>query len=227
MTRIRSFSGPVATLIVAGGVFGGAACLGPRAALAHERAAEIRVDEPPSPEDLEAYARLARPRGGFARILVHAHFGRGLRFNNPFRLERILGDTERSLSATAPFHNLGLGFAVGDPDGVQHGASLRLSLALEGVSQQAFSLSYLATWQPAAAWVAYGRAGLSALTAPDPNVGGELGLGGVFLFTGALGLNLEAVGSLFYGASSLESDLTPFPILSLQGGLVFNYEVLP
>lgn len=199
----------------------------PGVAAAQEEDDELLVEEPPTPEDLELYAKLSRPREGFGRILVHSHFGRGLRFNNPFRLQQQLGDTERSVSATAVYHDVGLGFALGDADLVQHGASLRLTFALDGVSQQAFSASYLATWQPDPAWLTYGRVGINILTAPDANLGGELGLGGVFLFTGAFGLNLEVVGNLFYGAASFESELTPVPIVALQGGLVFNYEVLP
>jgi len=188
---------------------------------------ELLMEEAPTTEDLDDYAQLSRPREGFGRVLVHSHFGRGLRFNNPFRLERQLGDTEKSLSATAVYHDVGLAFAIGDADLVQHGASLRLSIGLDGVPQQAFSLSYLATWQPDPAWLTYGRLGLSVLTVPDANLGGELGLGGIFLFTGAFGLNLELVGNLFYGAASFESELSAVPIVSLQGGLVFNYEVLP
>lgn len=187
----------------------------------------LLVEEPPTAEDLELYAKFSKPRHGFGRVLIHSHFGRGLRFNNPFRLEQQLGDTEQSVSATAPYHDIGLGFALGDADLVQHGASVRLTLGLDGVSQQAFSLSYLATWQPDPAFLTYGRVGINVLTAPDANLGGELGLGGVFLFTGAFGLNLEVVGNLFYGAASFESELTPVPILALQGGLIFNYEVLP
>jgi hypothetical protein len=73
----------------------------------------------------------------------------------------------------------------------------------------------------------YGRVGPSLLLSPDANLGGELGAGGAYFVTGGLGINLEMVGNLFYGAGTYEAKYTVIPVLSLQGGLILDYEVLP
>lgn len=190
--------------------------------------AEIEVEGEPTPTELRAYRRLSAERGGYARVLVTSGFGRGLRFNNPFRLATQLGDTEQSLSLTAPYHDVGLGLVFGDPDGLQHGGALRLSVALEGVPQQALGVSYLTVYRdPDFPVMGFGRLGVSILAAPDPNAGGELALGAAAFFTGGVGLQAELVGNLFYGAGSLETQYTVIPVLSLQGGIIIDFEVLP
>src|SRR5690606_1296249 len=55
--------------------------------------------------------------------------GRGLRFNNPYRLERVLGDDAESLSLSALYADVSAGMAQGDPSGLQHGLAVHLSLA--------------------------------------------------------------------------------------------------
>jgi hypothetical protein len=62
---------------------------------------------------------------------------------------------------------------------------------------------------------------------PDANVGMELAAGAVWMFSGGLGLNAELVGSLFYGAATLEKPSTVIPLLSFELGLWIDYEVLP
>jgi hypothetical protein len=191
-------------------------------------AAEIEVEGEPTEEDLRSFRKLSAEPGGYARVLITGAFGRGFRFNNPFRLETQLGKTERSLSLTAPYHDVGLGLLFGEPDGIQHGGALRLSIALEGVEQQALGVSYLIAYRdPDLPVLGYGRLGLSILTAPDPNVGGELAGGVAAFFTGGFGVHAELVGNLFYGAGSLEAQYTVVPVLSLQGGIITELEVLP
>jgi hypothetical protein len=62
---------------------------------------------------------------------------------------------------------------------------------------------------------------------PDPNVGGELAFGGAYLLTAGLGLQAEIVGNIFYGAATWEKKITSIPMISLQAGLVVDFEVLP
>ena len=154
-------------------------------------------------------------------------FGRGFRFNNPYRLATPLGDTAESVSLTAPFWDLGFGLTFGDPYGLQHGGVAHLSVALAGVGQQAVSASYLLLWRSDTPWMAYGRVGPSVLLSPDANVGGELGVGGAYFITGGLGANVELIGNLFYGAGTYEAQYTVIPVLSFQAGFIMDYEVLP
>jgi len=180
-----------------------------------------------SREDMDLYRRLSRPRGGYARIIGTLSFGRGFRFNNPFRLATQLGEQGESVSLAAPYFDGGFGLTFGNPVGLQHGGALRFSAALEGVSQQAVGISYLGVYRGDAPVMAMARLGVSVLTAPDPNVGGELGLGLAWFFTGALGVQAELVGGMYYGAGTYETVYSTIPVLSGQAGLIVDYEVLP
>ncbi|MBI4957284.1 MAG: hypothetical protein HY908_35055 [Myxococcales bacterium] len=104
---------------------------------------------------------------------------------------------------------------------------LGIAAALRGVGQQALSVSYLLLYRADGPVMPYARAGVSVLTAPDPNVGGELAAGGAYFFTGALGLSAELVGNLFYGAGTYDRQYTAYPVLSLELGLLADLEVLP
>lgn len=162
----------------------------------------------------------------YFRGLATMAFGGGLRFNNPYRLQSQLGDDAESLSLTAPYLDLGLGITVGPPDGLQHGAALHMSLALSGVDQQVITPSYQALHRDDR-WMFYGRLGSPIIVSPDPNVGFELAGGLAFFLTGALGLNAELVGDLFYGAATREAQYTVYPILSAQLGVAVDLEALP
>ncbi len=216
-----------------GAAIGASSCLllavGPAWAAEEGSAAEQEsdVDAPLSANELAQYQRLSRPRSGYARFFMTVAFGRGLRFNNPFRLRTQLGDSAESVSLTAPYFDLGLGLAFGDPLGMQHGPSLHLAAATEGVSQQAIGASYMLLYRGSSPLLGYGRLGASLLTAPDANLGGELAVGGAFFFTGALGVSAELVGNLFYGAGSYEAQFTVVPIVSAQAGIIVDLEVLP
>jgi hypothetical protein len=190
-------------------------------------AGQTLVDEEPDPDTLRVYRKISRPRGTYARLLVNTAFGRGFRFNNPFRLDTQLGESAESVSLTAPYWDLGLGAMFGDPYGLQHGGVAHLSVSLSGVPQQALSTSYQLLWRSDSPWMVYGRVGPSFLLSPDPNVGGELAAGGAYFLTGGLGLNLELVGNLFYGAGTYETRYSVIPVVSFQGGIVVDYEVLP
>ena len=202
-----------------------------RAAEAESPPAELgapaaAVDGAPVSEDDELRA-LSPTRTRFVHAAVQALGGRGLRFNTPFRLATQLGAEGESLSLTAPYVDLGLMAAFGEPFGWQHGPNLHLSAALEGVPQQALSVTYMLR-RPAGPYLAgHARAGVCLLAAPDGNVGGELALGGTVYATGALGVTGEVVGDLFYGAATYEHERTTIPVLSFQLGLSVDLEVLP
>jgi hypothetical protein len=180
-----------------------------------------------SDEHLKLFKRLSKPPGGYTRLMFTTAFGRGLRFNNPYRLEQQLGESAESLSLTASYWDSAVAIAFGAPDGLQHGAAVHLAVALHGVPQQAISGSYMASWRADPLWMLYARTGPVILTAPDPNVGGELAFGGALFFTGALGVTGELVGNLFYGAGTYEVKYSVIPTMSLQLGLIVDIEVLP
>jgi hypothetical protein len=163
----------------------------------------------------------AEERAPYVHLIGAAAVGSALRLNNPFRLPTPLGKTPESVSTAAPYLDLGLAVLGGDPSGWQHGAWVHLSLAL-----QVAAPSY-AVLRRGAGWMAYGRAGLPVVLAPDVNLGGELAVGGVYLLSGGLGLTAEAGGSAFYGAATREVSATLVPLLSLQLGVVVDFEALP
>jgi hypothetical protein len=102
-----------------------------------------------------------------------------------------------------------------------------LSLAMQGIPQQVLSLSYLAQSRVLPQFLIYGRGGVPIVIQPDLNAGLELGLGATWLWRAGLGLNAELVGDLFYGAATMDRTVSTIPILSLQVGVAFDYEVLP
>jgi hypothetical protein len=116
---------------------------------------------------------------------------------------------------------------LGPANGFQHGAALRLSLALGGVPQQVLTPSYFVAYRGPHRAMGYGRLGPSIILAPDPNVGGELAVGGAYFLTAGLGLSAELVGDLYYGAATPERGYSVIPILSGQLGFIVDYEVLP
>lgn len=180
-----------------------------------------------SEAELARLRELSAPRGATFRVLASATGGRGLRFNNPFRLGTQLGPTAESVSLTAPYVDAGLGLGLGDPFGLQHGPVVHASFATEGVSQPALSAGYAILKRGSSPLLGLVRAGVSVLTAPDVNVGAEVALGGAVFVTGALGVTAELVGNLFYGAGTYEAPYTVIPVISLQAGLIVDLEVLP
>lgn len=166
-------------------------------------------------------------RGRYVHLVGTAMVGDGLRFDNPYRLRTVLGSSAESLSLTAPYVDLGVGAALGAPDGVQHGAHLALSASLVGVPQQVLTPAYLVVLRSRRPWLVYARAGLPVLLAPDANVGGELAAGVGWFVTGGVALGAALVGDGFYGAATRETRAAFYPVLSAQFGLTIDYEVLP
>jgi len=183
-------------------------------------AAEIRSDVPAGGSTVSASA------DAYWHWISTLSFGRGLRLNNPYRLSTQLGSSE-SLSISAPYFDLGLGGLVGDPDGLQQGGVVRLSAAASGVSQEVVTPSYLALYRFRGGKMLFGRLGVPVVLRPDANVGGEIGVGALFLVQAGWGLSAEASYGHFLGAATAERSATTVGVVACQAGLWFDYEVLP
>lgn len=188
---------------------------------------------PPPKEDLSkseeeaAFRRLSQPPKGYARVVMTLAFGDGLRFNNPYRLQTQLGDTGESLSLTQPYIDLGAALSFGPPNGLQHGASLRLTAAVSGVSQQVLTPSYFVAYRGPRRVLAFGRLGSAILLSPDVGLGPELAAGLSYFVSARVGFFGELVGNLFYGAGTTEISYAVYPVLSAQLGLMIDSEILP
>lgn len=196
----------------------------PRDAAAQEPA------QVPAPPDAAAreLAQLSAPPDVTLHWMGSLFFGDGLRFNNPYRLKTQIGTSAKTVSVTAPYVDLGVGLALGDAFGLQHGMSINVSIALEGVGQAVVVPSYLATYRGASSrFLAFGRFGPAIIASPDANVGAELGVGGAIFVTSKIAVTGEIVGDLFYGAATRETGYPVYPIVSLQLGVLFDHEVLP
>lgn len=176
--------------------------------------------QPPKKEDPFA------TKPGYGQIFATVMGGTGLRFNNPYRLATPLGRDAESVSRTAAYVDLGLAMTLGNPLGLQHGASLRTTIAVEGVGQTVLTPSYF-VWRRSGALAAFGRAGIPLVVSPDVTWGFEGALGGVLFFLGGIGLVAEVVGDLFYGTGTRDVVTAAYPVLSGQLGLLGTYEVLP
>ncbi|GAC1353162.1 MAG: hypothetical protein NVS3B20_20000 [Polyangiales bacterium] len=167
-----------------------------------------------------------KDRALYFRTFFVSGAGIGLRFNNPYRLSRPLGNRAESLSLTAPYADLGVGVSFGDPMGVQHGGLLRYDRSLQGVGQDVFTPSYVLLHRKTRL-EGWGRLGLPILVTPDPNVGFELALGGAYFLRSGLGISIESIGDLFFGASTPEKKRPIYPVVSLQLGVIIEWERLP
>lgn len=186
-----------------------------------------RAGPAPPPADLVAHEQPLTDRGAYAHFLGTVAYGRGLRFNNPYRLATVLGSSAGSLSLTAPYADLSIAAAFGNPDGFQQGAALHASIALTGVPQEVLTPSYLALYRLSPRFLVTGRAGVPLVLEPDFGAGLELAAGGGYLVTAGLGVTAELVGSLFYGAATEQRSITTIPVVSLELGVLVDYEVLP
>lgn len=166
-------------------------------------------------------------RGRYVHLLAGLSYGRGLRFNNPFRLSRPLGNSAESVSLTAPYLDAWGAALFGDPDGFQHGPGVHVAFALRGVPQEVIAPTYLAAYRWTRRVLVWGRFGFPIVVEPDANLGLEAGLGGAVFVLSGLGFSFETAYSLFWGAATANQARTRIPILSAQLGLVVGFEVLP
>jgi hypothetical protein len=183
---------------------------------------------PDNGAELARHEQPLPPAGPYLHFLGALALGRGLRLNNPYRLQTELGSTGQSLSLTASYADLSVaGLFLGNPDGLQHGLALHWSHALSGVAQDVVTPSYIALVRLPPRWLVYGRAGVPVVLNPDPTAGVELGAGGAWFASAGIGFTAELVGSLFYGAATEQEAVTVIPVVSLQVGVLVDYEVLP
>jgi hypothetical protein len=174
-----------------------------------------------------AAARTPRASDGYQHWLGGLYLGRGLRWNNPYRLRRVLGSDAKSLSLGATYLDLHLGRTFSAPDSFEHGLALHLSIATDGIRQEVATPSYLLVkrWTPRV--LSYARAGFPIVLEPDVSVGLEAGLGGAYFFTANLGVGAELDVSVFYGAATVDRAVTVIPVTSLALGVFFDWEHLP
>jgi hypothetical protein len=182
---------------------------------------------PPAPDDglTARWAALSRPVELGIRLLESVEFGRGFRFNNPYRLATELGSSAQSVSLTATYADLGLGFLIGPPDGLQHGAAVHASFALIGIPQAVLTPTYILGYRAGHPWLAYGRVGPSFVLTPDPSVGIEVAGGFAWFFTGHVAIASEIVFDVYYGAGTQQVAVATYPVLSGQLGLLVDQEI--
>lgn len=174
-----------------------------------------------------APASTPRSRQAYKHWLGGLYVGKGLRFNNPYRLGTVLGEDAESLSLSATYLDLHLGRTFSEPDGFEHGVTVHLSIATDGVRQEVLTPSYLLVRRLSPRFLSYGRLGVPVVLEPDASVGLEAGLGGAYFFSATLGIGAELDFSVFYGAATIEEAATVIPITSLALGVFFDWESLP
>ncbi len=163
---------------------------------------------------------------GYVQLMATAFVGDGIRFNNPYRLATPLGSDAESLSRTAAVVDIGLAATFGNPLGLQHGLTLRTSVAAEGVGQVVMTPSYLA-WRRWRALAVHGRAGIPFALTPELTWGVEAAGGATYFFLGGFGVSAEIVGDVFWGTGTRDVRIATYPVLSGMLGFVAAYEVLP
>ena len=191
-------------------------------------AAQAQAVSAPEPRGQERYRTPIPGALAYWHGFGSLSLGKGLRFNNPYRLATPLGDTPESLSTSATYYDLGLGFVRGPARGLSHGAVLHLSIAAQGIPQEVLSVSYTALERlDNGRTMLFGRAGIPIILEPDLSGGLEAALGAAYMISAGLGIQGELIGSLYYGAATQERSVTTIPVLSAQLGLFIDYEVLP
>lgn len=172
-------------------------------------------------------ARTPRASDGYQHWLGGIYLGRGLRWNNPYRLRRVLGSDARSVSLGATYLDLHLGRTFSAPDSFEHGVTLNLSIATDGIRQEVATPSYLLVKRLTPRVLSYARAGFPIVLEPDVSVGLEAGLGGAYFLSANLGIGVELDFSMFYGAATIDRAVTVIPVTSLALGVFFDWERLP
>lgn len=159
------------------------------------------------------------------QLLGALSLGRGLRFNNPFRLATPLGDTAESVSLAASYAELSFGVVAATAGTLRHGGSLGVLAALDGISQSVLTPSYLLSIPLSADVDVRGRFALPLVMTPDTTVGVEVATGVSWIAAGRWGVTAELIGTAFFGAGTEQSSVTTVPMLSGQLGLLYRHEV--
>lgn len=184
------------------------------------------IDEGPSEPEVEEPAQPPR-------ILASLGGGSSL---------RIVQDLDYQQRRVAPgFIDASGAFVFGGAGIFRHGVSLTISLAVSGDgglaegfdpgSQFALTPAYLAYLRLSEDWDVFGHIGPSfAYTTNASTAGGttatsvglEVGVGGAFMVLAGLGIYAEGTHAIYLGSAD-----TIHPILSVEAGLMIDYEVLP
>ena len=181
--------------------------------------------KPPAPDFVAELRRLGHPVDADFHLFTSLEFGRGLRFNNPYRLATELGSDARSLSLIAPYGDLGLGFAYGPPDGVQYGGAIHASIGMAGVLGFATTVCFQATYRGPRRFMAYGRLG-PGINTPEVTLGGEVAGGFGWFLTGHVAVAGELVFDTWLGAGTRQVAVAVYPVLAAQLGLLVDYELM-
>ena len=194
----------------------------------HDRGHATDEDGAERPSDSPFYVDPEQTtRATFLHWFGALALGRGLRLNNPYRLEHQLGDSGESLSLSATYLDASVGATWGGFSEIRYGFVVHFAEALEGVAQDVVTPGPIAVWRPGPSGLVYGRLGVPVVLRPDATGGIEAGLGGVWHATAGAGLTAELIGSLFYGAATWQRKVTTIPIVALQIGVFLDYEALP
>lgn len=148
-----------------------------------------------------------------------------MRFNNPYRLSKPLGDTAESVSLSATYLDAGVAVLFPLAAQLEHGAALDALLALDGIAQFGVTPSYLVQFALSPRLRLHGRVGMPIVVAPDAAVGLEAAVGPHLPIAYGLGLTAELVGSVFFGAATEQKSVTVIPMLALQLGVAFDRQV--
>jgi hypothetical protein len=203
------------------------AVLAVRPASAQTATDSVTDEAQAEPEHDERYHTPIATSADYWHSFASLSLGDGLRFNNPYRLSTELGKTSESLSLTAAYYDLGLGIVRGPPDGLAHGVVLHLSIAAQGIPQEVLSVSYIGLERVGnGRTILFGRFGLPIILQPDLSGGLETAFGAAFMVSSGIGVQSELVGSLYYGAGTLDRSVTTIPVLSGEIGIFFDYEAL-
>jgi hypothetical protein len=198
----------------------------PATAPATESAVLASAEEPDAEIARQRLRRMTEP-GGYLQVFATLMLGEGLRFNNPYRLAHVLGDSSESLSLTAPYVDMAVVLAGGSPTGLMHGGRLGWSIATSGVPQGTITPAYLVALRPSSHWFFYAWLGVPILTAPDFNAGAELAAATTYFVRAGIGVTAALVADGFYGAGTRETRAAFYPVVFAQLGVSINYEVLP
>jgi hypothetical protein len=178
----------------------------------------------PSPRVRSSLAAELEPEPG--QLSGTLGLGRGLRFNNPYRLATPLGDTAQSVSLSATYLDFGVQLLAPALPGVDQGASLDALFALDGIAQLGLTPSYVIQFALTERFFLHGRVAIPFVITPDTTVGLEAAAGPRFDLAWGLGLTAELVGSVFFGAATEQRSVTTIPMLSFQIGVCFTRPVL-
>lgn len=163
----------------------------------------------------------------YLRSQIDAGVGKGLRFNNPFRLQTQLGSNAESLSLSAAYLDLRGVVLFGDPFGWHYGAAASVALAVQGVPQQVVTPAFTTGLPLSEAFWLNGFLGCPLVLGPDFNAGVEFGLEVSYWPRAGWGIYTGLAWDQFWGAATDESTAAAIPILAAQAGLSLQYELLP